>query len=46
MRGLEEDAFKEKARNGDAINHGPEQRNVHSQHAGQGSSWHRKQGRS
>ena len=33
-RGLEKGASKEDVRNGDMINHGPEQRNTHSQHAG------------
>ena len=37
MQGVEEDAPKEKARNGDAINCRPEWRNIHSQCTGQGS---------
>ena len=45
MRGLEEDAPREEARNDDTINGGPEWRNAHFQHAGQGSRWHRRQGR-
>ena len=45
MGGLEEDVPKVEVRNGDAIVHGPEQRNAHSQHAGQGSRWHGRQGR-
>ena len=43
--GMEEDAPKVEARNGDAINCSPEQRNACSQHAGQGSRQHRRQGR-
>ena len=38
MQSVEEDAPKVEAINGDAINHRPE-------HAGQGSRWHRRQGR-
>ena len=34
MTGLEENAPKDEVRNGDVTNHGPEQRNVHSQCAG------------
>ena len=45
MRGLEENVPKEEARNGDVINHRPEQTNIHSQCAGQESRWHRRQGR-
>ena len=45
MWGLEEDTPKVEVRNGDAINCIPEQRNAHSQHAGQGSRQCRRQGR-
>ena len=39
MLGLEEEAPKVEARNGDMGNHGLELRNACSQHAGQGSRW-------
>ena len=45
MWGLKEDSPKVEVRNGNAINHRPEQRNAHSQCAGEGSRWHRRQGR-
>ena len=45
MWGMEEDASKVEARNGDVINCRPKQRNAHSQCAGQGSKLHKRQGR-
>ena len=45
MWGVEEDAPKVEARNGNVINHRPEQRNAHSQHTGQASRQHRRQRR-
>ena len=43
--GVEEDAPKLEAINGNAIDYRPEWRNTHSQCAGQGSRQHRRQGR-
>ena len=40
-----EDASKVEARDSNAIDQRPEQRNTHPQHVGQGSQWHRRQGR-
>ena len=45
MWGLKEDVPKVEVRNGEVINHRPEQRNALSQHAGQGSRLHRWEGR-
>ena len=45
MWGIEEDDPKVETRSSDAIDHRPEWRNAHLQHAGQGSRQHRKQGR-
>ena len=45
MLGMEEDAPKGEVRNGNVVSHRPEQRNAHSQCTGQGSRWHRRQGR-
>ena len=45
MWGVEGDACKVEARNSDMIDCRPAQRNAHSQHAGQDSQWHRRQGR-
>ena len=46
MLGLEEDDPEVEVRNGDVGNHGLEWRSACSLHAGQGSRWHRWQGRS
>ena len=45
MWDMKEDASKVEARKCDAINHRPDPRNTHSQYTGQGSRWHRMQGR-
>ena len=45
MWGMKEDATKVEVRSGDAVDHGPEWRNTHSQCTGQGSRQHRRQGR-
>ena len=45
MQGMEEDVPKVEVRNDDVIDHRPEQKNIHLQHAGWGSRQHRRQGR-